>query len=217
MTEPTTKTKPKAKPKKPTGGDISSPKGMRKRPAGVILQSGLTVHQEAYCRARATGMNMEESVMAIGSPISVHTARCWERELQTVRSRIEELAAMATNNAILKTGLDREWVISRLMTVVDRCMQAEPVLDRKGEPTGKFQFDSAGANTALRMLGDTMGLFKPAEKKPEDEYANLSDDDITRIVAELATQTGLIEIGAGTQEAARSQQVIEVQALLKAG
>lgn len=212
MTEPTTKTK-KPTAKKRTGGDISSPKGMRKRPAGVILQSGLNVHQEAYCRARATGMNMEESVLAIGSPVSVHTARAWERDLQAVRSRIDELSAMATNNAILKTGLDREWVISRLMSVVDRCMQSEPVLDKKGEPTGEFQFDSSGANTALRMLGDTMGLFKPAEKKPEDDYANLSDDDITRIVAELAAQTGLIEIGAGTQTAAGSQQVIEVQAL----
>jgi phage terminase small subunit len=211
MTEPATKTK------KPTGGSRSSPKGSRKRPAGVILQSGLNVRQEAYCRARAMGMNMEESVLAIGSPISVHTARGWERDVQLVRSRIDELAAMATNNAILKTGLDREWVISRLMSVADRCMQAEPVLDRKGEPTGEFQFDSTGANTALRMLGDTMGLFKPAEKKPEDEYANLSDDDIARIVAELAAQTGLIEIGSGTQAAAGSQQVIEVQALPKAG
>lgn len=195
MTE-AAKTKPKATPKakKPTGGNLSSPKGMRKRSPGVILESGLTVHQEAYCRARATGMNMEESVLAIGSPISVHTARAWERDLQTVRNRIGELSAMATNNAILKTGLDREWVISRLMTVVERCMQAEPVLDRKGEPTGDYQFDPAGANTALRMLGDTMGLFKPAEKKPEDDYANLSDEDLKRIASELAAQTGLLEL-----------------------
>lgn len=210
MTEPTPKVK------RPTGGNRSMPKGTRKLNQGVRLQSGLTVHQEAYCRARATGMNMDESVLAIGSPVAVTTARSWEREVKLVRDRINELSAMATNNAILKTGLNREWVISRLMTVVDRCMQAEPVLDRKGEPTGEFQFDSAGANTALRMLGDTMGLFKPAEKKPEDEYANLSDDDITRIVAELAAQTGLVEIGAGTQTAAGSQQVIEVQAISKA-
>lgn len=211
MTQTTT-----TKTKKPTGGDRSMPKGTRKLNQGVRLESGLTVHQEAYCRARATGMSMDESVLAIGSPVAVTTARDWERKNQLVRDRITELSAMATNNAILKTGLDREWVISRLMTVAERCMKAEPVLDRKGEPTGEYQFDSAGANQALRMLGDTMGLFKPAEKKPEDEYANLSDDDITRIVAELAAQTGLIEIGAGTQAATGSQQVIEVQAVSKA-
>lgn len=182
------------KARKPTGGNRSMPKGTRKLNDGVRLASGLTVHQEAYCRARATGMSMEESVMAIGSPVAVTTARHWERKSQLVRDRIDELSAMATNNAILKTGLDREWVISRLMSVVDRCMQAQPVLDKKGNPTGEFQFDSSGANQALRMLGDTMGLFKPAEKKPEDDYANLSDEDLKRIASELAAQTGLLEL-----------------------
>lgn len=139
-------------------------------------------------------MDMQESVMAIGSPIAVSTARTWERESQPVRDRIAELSAMATNNAILKTGLDREWVISRLMTVAERCMQAEPVLDKEGNPTGEYQFNSNGANQALKMLGDTMGLFKPAEKKPEDDYANLSDEDLKRIATELAAQTGLLEL-----------------------
>ena len=188
MTEPVVKTK------RPTGGARSMPKGTAKLNQGVRLPSGLTVHQEAYCRARATGMTQDESVMAIGSPVAVTTARDWERKNQLVRERIRELSAMATKNAILKTGLDREWVISRLMTVVDRCMQAEPVLDKEGSPTGEYNFDATGANQALKMLGDTMGLFKPAEKKPEDEYANLSDDDLRRIAHELAHQTGLLAL-----------------------
>lgn len=196
MTDAATKTK------RPTGGNRSMPKGTRKLNHGVRLESGLTVHQEAYCRARATGMSMEESVLAIGSPVAITTARTWERKNQLIRDRISELSAMATNNAILKTGLDREWVISRLMTVAERCMQEKPVLDKKGNPTGEYQFDSSGANQALKMLGDTMGLFKPAEKKPEDDYANLSDEDLKRIAAELAAQTGLLELP--------SSQVIDV-------
>ena len=208
-------TAPKPPAKKPRGKPLA--KGTRKLNGGARLDSGLTVQQEAYCRARAMGMSMGEAIMAIGSPVAVDTARDWEREIPTIRNRINELSAIATKNAIIKTGLDREWVITRLMQVAERCMQAEPVLDKKGQPTGEYQFDSSGANQALKMLGDTMGMFKPAEKKPEDDYANLSDDDITRIVAELAAQTGLIEIGAGTQAQAGSQQVIEVQAVRQAG
>ena len=208
-------TAPKPPAKKPRGKPLA--KGTRKLNGGARLDSGLTVQQEAYCRARAMGMSMGESIMAIGSPVAVDTARDWEREIPTIRNRINELSAIATKNAIIKTGLDREWVITRLMQVAERCMQAEPVLDKKGQPTGEYQFDSSGANQALKMLGDTMGMFKPAEKKPEDDYANLSDDDITRIVAELAAQTGLIEIGSGTQAQAGSQQVIEVQAVRQAG
>lgn len=200
--------------KKPRGKPL--PKGTRKL-HGARLDSGLTVPQEAYCRARAMGMSMAEALMAVGSPVGIETARDWEREQPAVRNRINELSAIATKNAILKTGLDREWVISRLMSVVERCMKAEPVLDKEGKHTGEFRFDSTGANQALRMLGDTMGLFKPAEKKPGDDYADLSDDDIARIAAELAAQTGLLEAGAGTQTQAGPQQVIEVQALPKAG
>lgn len=206
-----------APPKPPRKRGKSLPVGTRKINGGARLDNGLTMQQEAYCRARAMGMSMDEAMTAIGSPFTVHTARDWEREIPKIRERIQELSNIATKNAILQTGLDREWVISRLMSVVDRCMQAEPMKDSKGEPTGEFKFDSSGANTALRMLGDTMGLFKPAEKKAGDEYAELSDEDIARIVADLAAQTGLIEIGPGTQAQAGSQQIIEVQALPKAG
>ena len=76
-------------------------------------------------------------------------------------------------------------------------MQAEPVLV-KGEPTGEFKFDASGANAALKMLGDTMGLFKPQEEK-HDEFSNLSDADIARIAAGLAAETGLIAYIAGTE------------------
>lgn len=190
---------PPAKPaRKPRGKPL--PKGTRKI-NGLRLDNHLTPQQEAYCRARAMGMTPQEAIVTAGLSITVHCARDWERTLPHLRDRIGELTAMATQSAILKTGLDREWVISRLMSVVDRCMTAEPVKDNKGNPTGEFRFDSAGANTALKMLGDTLGLFKPAEKKPEDDYANLSDADLARIAQELAAQTGLLEVPAGDQAA----------------
>lgn len=200
------------KPAKPRAG---RPTGVTALP-GHRTKAGLTMGQEAFCRGRATGMTIEEAWRVSGAMVSLSTAQGWERKSEAVRDRINELSKMATDNAILKTGLTREWVISRLMTVVERCMQAEPVTDKKGEPTGEYLFDATGANQALRMLGDTMGLFKPAEKKPEDDYANLSDDDLARIAAELAAQTGIAAYLAGTQAAAGSQQVIEVQAVLKA-
>lgn len=204
------------KPKKPrkTGVKPGTAKLNRNR-----LESGLTAEQEAYCRARAMGMSIEEAVTASDAKVSLYTARKWEHPNtgnKLIRQRIEELNAIAQQNAILQSGLNREWVINRLMRVVDRCLQAEPVMDRNGEPTGEYRFDSAGANGALRMLGDTLGLFKPAEKKPEDDYANLSDDDLARIASELAAQAGLSAGIAGAQTPPGHQQVIELQAVPKA-
>lgn len=175
-------------------------KGTRKLNRPRLAISGLTVEQEAYCRGRVMGMSIEEAVVAAGCSISVATARTWEGPNsgnKLVRDRINELAAIAQKNAILKSGLDREWVISRYMKVVERCMQAEPVMkmiDGEMRETGEYKFDSHGANTALRALGDTLGLFKPVEKKPGDEYEHLSDDDLTRIAQELAAQVGFIDV-----------------------
>jgi phage terminase small subunit len=175
---------------------------------------GLTVEQEAYARARAMGMSVVEASVAVG--IHRTGGAKWEKDNQKVKDRIIQLSHIATSNAILKTGLNREWVLSRLMSVVERCMQAEPVTDAKGEPTGEYRFDASGANQALRMLGDTMGMFKPPEKK-DDEFATLSDSDLVRIAQELASQTGLLEGPSGDQAPAGSGQVIEVQTLRQAG
>lgn len=187
--------------------------GVRRTPK--VLPDGLTIEQEAYCRARALGMGKGEAVKMAGLK-SNDTATNWEK-LPAVKERIQELCEIANQNSIIKTGLDRGWVISRLMTVTERCMQAEPVMDNEGTPTGEYRFDSSGANKALELLGRTLRMFDGKDKEQDNEYANLSDDDIARIAAELATETGLIAHIAGAEAPQRPQQVIEVQAVSKAG
>lgn len=181
----------------------------------VILDSNLTPAQEAYCRGIALGMSKQEAMSMAGMK-NERTARQWAKQ-PAVRTRITELTEMLTENSILKAGLDRGWVISRLMTVTERCMQAEPVLDKNGEPTGEYKFDSGGANRALELLGKTMRMFDGKEQNKNDEYSNLSDDEIARIAAELAAQTGLAGYIAGAEASTGSQQVIEIQALPEAG
>lgn len=185
-----------------------------RRPPSLVLDTGLTPAQEAYCRGRSLGMSKSEAIQLAGIDRPA-TATEWDR-LPAVRRRVTELSEMVTENSILKNGLDRGWVISRLMNVVERCMTAEPVIDREGQETGQFKFDSSGANRALELLGKTMRMFEGKEKDKSDEYANLSDDEIARIASELATQTGLAGLIAGAEAQTRSQQVIEVQAIPKA-
>lgn len=185
------------KKRKPKGG---SKPNRRQAPNGSlagVVGTTLTIEQEAYCRGRAMGMSPEEAIIAANLKVGILTVKTKWEKLPAFRERIAELSRIATENAILKTGLDREWVISRLMQVVDRCMQAEPVLV-KGEPTGEYKFDASGANNALKMLGDTMGLFKPQEEK-HDEFSNLTDADIARIAAELATESGLLAYITGAE------------------
>lgn len=62
-----------------------------------------------------------------------------------------------------ETQLNKEWIETRLMSVVERCMQAEPVLSREGKPTGQYRFDAAGANRALELLGRRLKIFEEEE------------------------------------------------------
>jgi len=69
-----------------------------------------------------------------------------------------------------RVEITQDWVLSRLASVAERCLQAEPVYDRKGDrvmvetPDGDeapaFTFNAAGANGALGLLGKHLGMFK---------------------------------------------------------
>lgn len=183
-----------------------------------LLDNNLTIAQEAFCRARALGMSREESAQMAGYKDST-TIHKWEKTPQ-IKKRISELCEIATRNSIVKAGLDRSWVISRLMTVTERCMQAEPVMVRGEDgdmvPSGEYRFDASGANRALELLGKTMRMFDGKESNEGSDLDNLSDGDIARIAAELAAATGLTSLIATGQGPSGSEQVIELQALPQA-
>lgn len=60
--------------------------------------------------------------------------------------------------------IDAKWVLNKLVTVVERSLQAEPVMkwdynERKLMETGDYTFDSGGANKALELIGKTKSMF----------------------------------------------------------
>ena len=56
-------------------------------------------------------------------------------------------------------ALSHSWVLLRLKENVHRSMQAIPVLDRKGVPTGEWQYEGAVANRSLELIGKHLGMF----------------------------------------------------------
>lgn len=68
-----------------------------------------------------------------------------------------------------KSGITKEWIIERFRLISERCVQAEPVFDKEGKPTGEYRFDSSGANNATAHLGKIIGVFEKdnTQKKAE--------------------------------------------------
>ena len=66
-------------------------------------------------------------------------------------------------------------------------MQARPVIDRAGNPTGSYVYNGAAANRALELLGKELGMFiERRENKIVDEFDSMTDKQIEAWLDERA-------------------------------
>ena len=122
---------------------------------------------------------------------------------------IQDRVAVLRGEVSESTKLTVEGVLERLDEVARRCLQAEPVLDRKGDPVyvqtpngeevPAYTFQAAGANRALELLGKHLGAWVerhehsgsdggPIVSKIEREIVDvrrLSKETLRRILSEL--------------------------------
>jgi phage terminase small subunit len=94
-----------------------------------------------------------------------------------VRAAVARLDAKAAEDC----GLSVQWVLSGLKENFERAMQATPVVDREGNPTGEYQYEGAVANRSLELVGKHFGLF--ADRLKVEDLTTLSDADLAAIAA----------------------------------
>lgn len=119
----------------------------------------LTHKEQAFVREYLIDLNGKEAALrACYAPGNAKVQAC--QMLQ--KPHIIKALAEAMQARIERTEIDQDWVIERLQSIVERCMQAEPVLVRAdGEwvETGEYRFDAAGANKALELLGKHLNMW----------------------------------------------------------
>lgn len=64
-----------------------------------------------------------------------------------------------------RTKITQDEVIADIIKVKNRCMQEEAILDKDGNITGIYKFDSTGANKALDMLMKHTGGYETDNKQ----------------------------------------------------
>jgi len=82
------------------------------------------------------------------------------------------------------TAFGPEWVLEQLVRVAERCLQIEPVYDRKGRPIGEFKFEANAALKSLELVGKTMAMFK--ERVELGGAGGLDSFDSTQIDERMA-------------------------------
>lgn len=77
----------------------------------------------------------------------------------------------------LTVRLDEQWVVTRLVEVAQRCMQAvEPPLQAGGKPGGEWKFDTGGAIRALTLLGKHLGMFSERVEQESNVHEDALDE-----------------------------------------
>lgn len=59
-----------------------------------------------------------------------------------------------------RTEITQDYVLTTIKNTIDRCAQAEPVVDREGNPTGEYRFDATNVLKGAELLGKHLGMFK---------------------------------------------------------
>ncbi len=146
--------------------------------------------QELFVQNYIGGMGVYDAYLAAGYEGSPQAAALVHGNAK-VKARISELLERrlikeekATERAIQKLALSKEYVISRLMENVERSMQIIP-------PTkdgGSFKYDGAVANRALELLGKELGMFVDRkEVGAPGEFADLDADGLRKALVERLT------------------------------
>lgn len=79
--------------------------------------------------------------------------------LAEILAERENVHAQATQKAVQRTALTKEWVIEGLMENAARALQRQAVLDDDGKPIGEYHYQGNVANRAFELLGKELGMF----------------------------------------------------------
>jgi phage terminase small subunit len=130
------------------------------------------VAAEAYRKAGYKGKLADRKAFAV-------------KQKPAVREAIDEQMSIAAQ----KAGISPQYVLETINETIKRCSQKVPVLDKKGKPTGAWQYDASGVLKGCELLGKHLRMWS----KEEGGGANLGVQ-IREIIINLVKPTAS-EIG----------------------
>lgn len=93
-----------------------------------------------------------------GKALSMSDRNVWKL---LKRPRVKRAMEAFLRDALEEIGVSHVSLVADLVEVKDRCMQERPALDKKGNPTGEFQFDAHAAISAINAIADLLKLAPP--------------------------------------------------------
>lgn len=139
----------------------------------------LNDQQRFFCREYIIDFNGQRAAIAAG--YSPKTAKSQASDLLT-RPNLQAFLQTLINKRAAAVQVTAEDVLRDLLKVKDRCLQAEPVLDKTGAETGEYRFDSSGANKSLELVGKHLRMFVDRHEVVDVQSAKQFASDVLGIV-----------------------------------
>ena len=122
----------------------------------------LNEKQKQFCEEYIIDLNGTQAAIRAG--YSEKTATRIASELLS-KLDIQEYICVLKNKRSARVKYSQDELMRDILEVKNRCMQANPVLDKEGNETGIWKFDSNGANKALDMLAKHVGFYETDNKQ----------------------------------------------------
>lgn len=116
----------------------------------------LTSKQALFVQEYLVDLNATQAAIRAG--YSEKTARFMGAENLT-KPNIQQAVRQGFRDRVRRVEVTQDYVLGMLLKNVERAMQAEPVVDRDGRPTGVYLYQGSVANKALELLGKHLGIF----------------------------------------------------------
>jgi phage terminase small subunit len=127
--------------------------------------SKLTEKQRQFVREFLVDLNATQAAIRCG--YSPKAAKQQGSRLLTYANVIAAIEIAKTERAKRK-NIDQDYVLDVIQKTIERCSQAEPVLDREGNPTGEYKFDSSAVLKGAELLGRHLGTWNDKLKLQGD-------------------------------------------------
>lgn len=152
---------------------------------------------ELFAQELANGTNASQAYRNAGYSDNRAAASRLQQD-ERIKQRVAQLLeirrkqhAKASEKAVQALGVDRQWVLGKLVENVERGLQARAVLDDDGKPIGEYKYDGGVVNRALELLGIEQGMFiKRTETGAPGEFAAAAsaEEVLAKVRAELGDE-----------------------------
>lgn len=125
-------------------------------PKGIQNKMALTGKQQLFVDEYLIDLNATQAAIRAG--YSAKTAgQIGDENLK--KPEIASAIQAAMNQRAKRTQVDADYVLRTIVDTIERCKQAEPVLDREGKETGEYRFEANAVLKGAELLGKHLKMF----------------------------------------------------------